>query len=175
MLVSYIKAPRALKRMNANYFHDIFEDYISHLHLHSYAPDTIRCYCQVLEHFGCWLENSQIPKHSIGQTQFHDFIKHFISCQCSLPRTKSIRSIRAAINQLLKIIPQTIQTIPLTSVENGIKKIIQGFVDYLTNICGVARNTIIYRERYALAFLQYVRLQELPQIEKIVPQQIDMV
>ena len=172
MLASYIKAPRALKRMNTNYFHYIFEDYISHLHLHGYAPDTIRCYCQALEHFGCWLENSQIPKHCIGQTQFHDFIKHFVNCQCSFPRTKDIRTIRAAINQLLKIIPQTTQTIPLTSVENGIKKILQGFVDYLTNICGVARNTIIYRERYTLAFLQYVRLQELPQIEKIIPQQI---
>jgi integrase/recombinase XerD len=172
MLTNYIKAPHAVKRMRANYFHYIFDDYVSHLHLHGYAPGTIQCYCQAVEHFGYWLEKNHIPRNFVEQTRLHDFIRHLIDCQCSLPRIKSIKTIRAAINQLFKIIPPAIQAIPLTSVEYDRSKIIQDFDAYLINVCGVAKNTIIYRKRYSLAFLHYVRLQELSQIEQIRPQQI---
>lgn len=169
MLTNYINTSRALRRMHANYFHYIFEDYVSHLHLHGYKPDTIRCYCQALEHFGCWIKNRKISKHSIDQTQLHAFIKHLTSCQCSFPRTKDTKTIKAAINQLFKISPSTSQRTSLTSAEADI---IQGFADYLINVCGAAMNTIVYRKRYAFAFLKYVRLQDISQIEKIIPQQI---
>lgn len=173
MLTHYIKKSCAIKRMHANYFHYIFEDYVSHLHLHGYTPNTIRCYCQALEHFGCWLENSKIPKHSIDRMRLDDFIKnHLENCQCIFPRTKSIITIRAAINQLLKVIPSTTELRSLTSIENYRNEIIHDFNDYLINVCGVLNNTIIYRKRYALAFLQDIKIQELSQIEKVTPQQI---
>jgi site-specific recombinase XerD len=169
MLTNYINTSRVIKRMNVNYFHYIFEDYVLHLHLHGYQPNTIRCYCQALEHFGCWIKNRKISKHSIDQTQLHDFIKHLTSCQCRFPRTKNIKIIQAAINQLLKILPSTSQEISFIPAENDI---IKDFADYLINVCGTAKNTIIYRKRYAFAFLQYARLKELSQIEDIFPKQI---
>lgn len=172
MLTHHINTSRAVKRMCANYFHCIFEDYIFHLYSHGYTLNTIRRYCQALEHFGYWIENSKLSKHPVNQKQLHDFIKHLTSCQCKFPRTKDIKTIRAAINQLLKILPSINEEISLTAAENNIKKIIQGFDDYLIHVCGVATNTIIYRKRYAFAFLQYVQLQELSRIEEIIPQQI---
>lgn len=173
MLTFYIKKRCVVKRMRANYFGAIFEDYISYLHRHGYKPNTIKMYCQALEHFGYWLENNKIPKYSINRTQLYNFIKcHLPKCHCHLPRTKDKETIRAAINQLLKIIPQIE---PLNYIENVNKpalKIVRDFDEYLINICGVAKNTRIYRKRYVLAFLQAVRLRELSQIEKITTQQI---
>jgi integrase/recombinase XerD len=159
--------------MHANYFHFTFEDYIYHLHQHGYTPNTIRGYCQAVEHFGCWLENKKIPKNGINKIHLSDFIKYHLSaCTCSLPRTKDVKIIRAAVNQLLKIIPPTSQKLPLYSTENHINEIIHGYNEYLLNACGVAKNTIIYRNRYAIAFLKYMQINSLQDIEKINPRQI---
>ena len=173
MLNIYIKRPCALKRMHANYFHFIFDDYISHLHQRGYTPNTIRGYCQAIEHFGYWLENSNISNNHIDQTHLSDFIKHHLNkCNCSLPRTKAVKIIRAAVNQLLTVIPPNNQEIPITSTENEINSIIHEYNEYLLNVCGVAKNTITYRKRYAIAFLKHMQIKRLAHIEKIKPQQV---
>ena len=124
-------------------------------------------------HFGYWVENTKIPNNLIDQTQLSNFIKHHLSmCKCGLPHTKCVKTIRAAVNQLLKIIPPINQEIPNASTGNEINAIIHGYNEYLLNVCGVAKNTIIYRKRYAIAFLKYMQINSLQNIEKINPPQI---
>jgi hypothetical protein len=54
---------------------------------------------------GQWLRNKKIPSSSIHKTTLNSFIKnHLFRCNCPVPRTKEIKSIKASFNQLLKVI-----------------------------------------------------------------------
>src|SRR5205085_2662638 len=134
---------------------------VFHLSQLGYRPETIKTYCQCVEHFGRWLGIQKIAITSICNTTINNFInKHLLKCKCQTPRTKEIKSIRAAINQLLKIINRDNKA--YCSID-----ILNSFDAYLSDVCGLSENTRIYRRRYVFAFLNYVKVFSLSQVNRI--------
>lgn len=171
MLQNYIKKPHVIKRMQNCYFSDLFDNYVSHLHKQGYKSETIKAYCLAIEHFGIWLKYNKINKNLIDKKIIINFIQHLQKCKCSYPKTKSVKTINAAINQLLKIIP----TNSLPSIDKPsctADKIVSSYGEYLIEICGISENTKIYRIRYALAFLRKACITNLSQMSEVKPQQI---
>src|SRR5579872_5142899 len=105
MLAHYIKKAHVIKRMHQGYFGYLFEPYVLHLHQRGYRPETIKIYCQCIEHFGQWLKKTNISKSCISKKKIRYFLKnHLAICRCVIPKTAETKSIRAAIKQLLKLI-----------------------------------------------------------------------
>ncbi len=94
MLVHYIKKPYVLKRMAYNYFGNIFELYVIHLHQRGYKPETIKQYCQSVEHFGRWLKNKKISPIYHHKAIANNFLKNHLSkCKCPTPRSTNCKII----------------------------------------------------------------------------------
>ena len=176
MLTNLITKQHVIERMSHCYFSYAFEDYILHLQQHGYKPETIKVYCQCIEHFGQWLKSKQITSNHIEQKHINNFLqKHLSRCKCSLPRTREIKTIRAAINQLLNVTYKNKSFLsPINNQTSNTNNILNDFDNYLIKVCGYAENTRIYRKRYTLAFLKQVKISDLSEIEKVTPQQIKL-
>ena len=174
MLTHYINKPHVINRMLDNYFGYLFERYVLHLHQHGYKPETIKMYCQCVEHFGQWLKNKKTSKRCNFKTEINYFLKnHLPRCKCLTPRSTEEKSIRAAINQLLKITHK--KESMFFSVNNQtrkVNKIVDSFCVYLSDVCGMAENTRINRRRYAIVFLNKFKICNLSDVEMISPDQL---
>lgn len=169
MLSIYIKKPHVVKRMEESYFGDKFNSYVTHLHKYGYSQDTIKLYCQAIEHFGKWLQAKSISRKNIDKNLVKTFIKkHLPRCKCAMPKTKEVRTIRAAINQLFKII----YIKPTLNSNDRQFKILNSFEEYLHDVCGSAKNTCIYRRRYISYFLKQNRIHRLSDCKEISPKNI---
>ncbi len=169
MLSIYIKRPYVLKRMQCSYFGDKFNMYITHLHKQGYKSETIRVYCQSVEHFGKWLKSKSVPRKNVNKNLIKTFIKkHLPKCKCLTPKTRDTKTIRASVAQLFKII----RTKPTENSNNKQLIILNSFDKYLSDICGLAENTRIHRRRYALHFLREIKIHRLSDLEKVFPQKI---
>src|SRR5437016_3161869 len=136
MLAHYIHRPHVVKRMLSSYFGYVFERYISHLDKLGYKPETIRMYCQGVEHFGQYLKNKNVSIDSVCKKEITTFIKiHLPKCKCDIPRTTERKTIRAGMHQLLKIINFD------AGKTSKSDKIINDFDEYLSDVCGVSENT----------------------------------
>lgn len=52
MIEQFILKRHVIIRMKNSYFGNVFEQYVLHLANSGYKPDSIKTYCQALEHFG---------------------------------------------------------------------------------------------------------------------------
>jgi integrase/recombinase XerD len=171
MLAHYIKKPHVIKRMHQSYFCYLFDSYVLHLHQRGYRSETIKIYCQCIEHFGQWLKKKNIAKSCISKIEMSYFLtKHLPICKCLTPRTAETKSIRAAIKQLLKLIYK--DEAILSNDDNPERKILISYDSYLSDICGMANNTRIKRRRYVRAFLDKLKISNLSQVDKVSSKQI---
>src|SRR3984957_20278798 len=153
MLEHYMNRPHVIKRMHQSYFGYLFESYVLHLHQRGYRPETIKIYCQCVEHFGQWLKKKNIAKSRISKIEMSYFLKNHLSiCKCLTPRTAETKSIRAAIKQLLKLMNKDEIIISHdNNLTRKVDKIVISYDSYLSDICGMAKNTRINRRRYVRA------------------------
>ncbi len=168
MIKNYITKPHAVRRMRSSYLGWVFDDYISYLDKHGYKKDTIQMYCQAVEHFGQYCSRKKTSKENINKKCITAFMRyHLPNCQCKTTKTHTIPTIRAALHRLLNVISINNTFVGLVDPEkNCIDEYINIYNNYLINVCGIAKNTIIYRKRYAHAFLKHIKLQALSDIEK---------
>lgn len=174
MLTHYLKKPHVINRILKSYFGYLFEPYILHLHQRGYKPETIKVYCQCVEHFGQWLKNKKISKKTNFKTKMNYFLKnHLPICNCPIPRSIEKKSIRAAVNQLLKIfdIGKSALSTPNSQTTKS-NRIVNLFCEYLSDICGLAENTVINRRHYVMMFLNKFQICNLSQVEMISPKQV---
>lgn len=174
MLTHYISKQHVINRMLKNYFGYLFERYVLHLHQRGYKPETIKIYCQCVEHFGQWLKNKKISNKSNFKIELNYFVSnHLPRCKCLTPRSTEEKSIRAAISQLSKIFHKEEGILSTVSNQTGkAVKIADSFCVYLSDVCGMAENTIINRRRYAIVFLNKFKICNLSQVEIISPDQM---
>lgn len=169
MLAHCINKPHVIKRMQKSYFGYLFESYLLHLQQCGYRHETIKLYCQCIEHFGQWLNESKIDKSRISKKELDYFLtNHLSKCRCLTPRTAEIKSIRAAIKQLLKVIYKDGNL--LSNPDNArtkTEKIVNSFDFYLAGVCGMADNTRISRRRYVFSFLRKLNISNLHQMETL--------
>ena len=142
MLEHYFKRPRVQVRLKSNVLHDEIEKLIVHLHTRGYRPESIQSYLQKVEHFGNWLKVRNIPKRSIDKDTVHLFLyKHLPKCKCGTSCPVGFKDVRAALYQLLCILPSSRRGSKQISEITPIAKEIRKFKAYMDNICCYSGST----------------------------------
>ena len=156
MLEHYFKCHRVQVRLKANVLCNEIEKLIDHLHVCGYRFQTIQSYVPKVEHFGNWLNARNIPKSSIDKDTIHLFLyKHLPKCKCITPCSINFKNLRAALYQLLHVLPNHC-CCPKQSIEiTPVVKEVNEFKSYMNEICCYSESTSFYRTRYARQFLQY--------------------
>jgi integrase/recombinase XerD len=153
MLEYYFKRTRVQARVKTNVLYKQIKKLIYYLHDCGYQPETIQSYVQKVEHFGIWLKASGIKASCVNKDTIDSFLDgHLPNCRCELLCSRHRKDVRAALNQLLCILPpqnQRPRKIHITPVE----KEIQRFKTYMNNVCGLSSSTVHYRLRNTTEFL----------------------
>lgn len=130
-------------------------DFHSHLVARGYANRTLHLYCSAVAHFFNWHCKAGDSRLCIDSQSVSRFLfDHVPYCDCRHPGSKDLKSIRAALNQLLIMQGEDRlrSTIPLASF--AIEIVVTRFDDYLEQVCGLAAATRWYHRRYIRSFLR---------------------
>lgn len=155
MLDQFFHKPHVFARLSTNPLRDYFPAFVAHLHSRGHGPLLIQLYTQVLEHFGRWVGTQQLSMEAVDQQLVRRFLQsHLPQCRCPTPAPTYLITVRAALNQLLRLRRDS-ATPPPRSVSSPHDLVIEQFVEHLRGTCGLAASTCGYRARYAHEFLQF--------------------
>lgn len=115
---------------------------------------TRHAYRSALKHFLCWLSKESPHKRTINSETVYVFLhQHLPVCNCSPPVRRGYNTIRAALNHLLLILGEDRLLGATTKVPSAIERILHEFDDFQRDVCGLAKSTRVYRQRYIRIFL----------------------
>lgn len=133
----------------------VVDAYVSHLSDCGYSDQSICTYSHSVAHFAHWLTNEEVPLGSLNEATIAQFLNvHLPACDCSRRCRRSLFSVRAALQHLLKVL-RTEGQIPLVVSEpvGPVGEELARYEAYLQEVCGLAKSTRISRRHYARAFL----------------------
>ena len=128
--------------------------YILRLRACHYSEHTIRTYLIACAHFSYWVTGLDLDLDHINAELVTRYLQqHLPVCNCPPPRKTAIADSRAALRQLIPLIPQ-----PSYGAEKVVTTPIQreliAYHHYLAGNCGLAANTCHQRERLICCFLE---------------------
>jgi site-specific recombinase XerD len=154
MLDQYFHSPRVLGRLRASPIHDEIERLVVYLNGRGHSRDVVQQYVQGVEHFEAWTAAEHRGVIPLQQSAVDRFLKeHIPKCSCSPPASRSVVSLRAALNHLLLISRAEDEVAPPGS---NSERLIDGYIKHLKENCGLAAETLHYRARYAREFLSSI-------------------
>lgn len=133
-----------------------FDGYLKNL---GYTDCTRQNYLSATKHFFVWIEAEPCYFNQISRESIKMFLKeHLPVCRCPWPVYKDLKTVRAALNQMLSMkgyervraISNKASTAPEFDVE------IDLFDKYLKKICGHAEATRWYHRRHVRKFLVWL-------------------
>ena len=121
---------------------------------HGYSPLTVGSYRRSLAHFVHWLSQEKITGSEIGEALVQRFLtSHLPACDCIGRCQRDERTLRAALNHLLRSLRAHGQiTVNRTGTE-AVEEEIQRYDCYLDKTCGLAFKTRQVRTCLIRAFL----------------------
>lgn len=142
-----------MSRMQRSNKCNILDNYAAYLDNNGYSINSIQPYLRSVEHFARWLTASDIQ---INKQSVENFLKeHLPNCKCRGPAILDIKTSRAALYQLLRMLKMwgSCTNIQIcTEIDISINE----FDSYLKDICGLTESTRCYRRRYAREFLSEI-------------------
>jgi len=154
------------------HLHEFIARFDAHLKTRGYSHHTRKTYLSVAKHFYGSLKTTPYKQEiSIESVQWF-FHKHLPLCCCPGPVYKHVKSVRAALNQMLSMkgyhrLRPGIDTAYL-QIENEIDR----FDIYLNEICGHADATRWYHRRNIRSFLIWLFCDRCIQVETITAQSL---
>ena len=150
MLEDYIQSQRVLARIRSNPIREHIERLVEDMHGRGYSPDTVRGSVRAVEHFGTWLSTRRRKLQAITKESIGAFLqRHLPQCSCSPPVNRTVNNIRPA---LFRLLPRP--TGDVRGATTPAERLVQEYVEYLTEVCGLALETRHSRSRYAREFLE---------------------
>jgi site-specific recombinase XerD len=128
-----------------------FEAYLKN---RGHSDSTRQVYLSSAKHFYSWLAETPWNENKISKEIVQHFLEdHLPACCCPGPVSKSLKNIRAALNQVLLM-----EGCPRIRPKHGVTSLnieveIENFDAYLQNICGHSEATRWYRRRIIKEFL----------------------
>ena len=121
-----------------------------------HATSTTQSYIRCAEHFERWFGSAPEGAGVLGEPAVALFIKdHLPSCTCSSSGQRGRKQVRAALHRFLTALQTHHFIQPLEPpILSDVEKELLAFDRYLTDTCGAARETRIYRLRYVREFLR---------------------
>lgn len=129
MFEQLIKRHRVISRLEDASSKKLFENYSSYLILRGYKTNTSQVYLRCIKHFINWFDPKKIKEPQITAKTVDKFInKHLPVCACQSPSPCDLKTVRAALKLLLKMLDinktsNAISANPSNSIDSIIKKI----------------------------------------------------
>jgi site-specific recombinase XerD len=131
-----------------------FECYLERRgHKHS----TRRAYLTAMKHFVYWLEARPRGKGEINHETIQIFLReHLPVCCCPKPVRKDIKTVRAALNQILLMEGHRRLRSVIHGASPKIEAAIERFDEYLRDVCGHSEATRWYHRRHVRTLLSWL-------------------
>jgi site-specific recombinase XerD len=132
----------------------IISNFSDHLKKRGHSDGTRYAYQAALMHFICWQNKKSPQAQTIDRVNVTFFLQeHLPVCHCSPPAFKHLKTVRAALNQLLLMQGQKrLQEIDF-NCPSAIECRLRHFDNFLRDVCGFAKSTRVYRQRFVRTFL----------------------
>lgn len=170
MLDKYFRSPKVLERLRTSPIHDEIERVVVYLDERGHSWTVVQQYVEAIEHFAAWASTRRTGGISIDQTTVDRFLKeHIPKCHCPPPASRTVVTLRAALNHLL-----VISTPRSERGSSGSKstRLIDEYLAHLQRNCGLAAETLHYRARYAREFLSGLGHDASATLERLTPQDV---
>jgi site-specific recombinase XerD len=148
--------------------HDFINRFEAHLRKRGHTDFTRQSYLSSAKHFLFWLETGPSNEGKVNRKIVEQFLhEHLPVCCCPAPVYKDVKTVRAALNQILSMEGyDRVQTIIGGTFPN-IEVQIDLFDKYLQKICGHAEATRWYHRRHIRQFLLWLFGNQPVRIERI--------
>ena len=151
----------------------VFSTFNDYLMERRYSDPTLRAYTASLRHFGCWLAKRRDFEQEINHRTVQTFLDcHLPVCRCADSFPRNLKTVRAALNQLLQMKGLSRFLKRQNEIPPEIASAIEVFDCYLTKVCGLAEATCWYHRRHVRMFLLWLFAEESVEINKITPEAI---
>jgi len=127
----------------------LISEFSTYLKARGHSEGTQQNYRSALTHFVRWL--SAEPEHQMIDGQVvHAFLQnHLPACRCPSPVFKQLKTVRAALNQLLLMQGQDQLRPPCFKGSAAIEDAIRQFDNFQRDVCGLTDATLL-RRRYCI-------------------------
>ena len=143
-------------RMESNGLGIILFKYADWLQGVGYCRDSIHQYTQAVEHFGFWRSQAHPWSKNVRASEVAEFLSsHLACCRCPLPASKTLKTCRAALRQLMVMLGCDIRRSSCLGLCGPSGSLVERFDRHMANICGLSDATRLYRRRYAREFLAW--------------------
>lgn len=131
---------------------NIIRDFSIYLKKRGHSDGTQHVYLSALTHFLCWFKKELPRKRTIDSETVYIFLhQHLPVCNCLPPVRREYKAIRAALNHLLLILGE--DRFPASKVPSAIECRLLEFNNFQRDVCGLAKSTRVYRQRFVRIFL----------------------
>ena len=132
----------------------LINDYTAHLKARGHSDGTQHKYRSSLMHFLYWLAKEPPESQVVNSRTVRTFLQeHLPTCRCPPPAFKSLKTVRAALNQLLLMLGQgRLQPLGYRT-SAAIDGTLHQFDDFLRDVCGLTESTRWNRQRCIRSFL----------------------
>ncbi|MCP4285764.1 MAG: tyrosine-type recombinase/integrase [Gammaproteobacteria bacterium] len=144
-------------QITAQYDNDGYKALVSefsiYLKTRGYCEGTQLNYRSALTHLVRWLSVESEYRMIDGQTVRAFLQNHLPACHCPPPVFRELRTVRAALNQLLLMQGQDRLHPPCFKGSVAVEDTIHQFDDFQRDVCGLAEATLLRRRNCVRAFL----------------------
>lgn len=155
MLDDVFDRAHVCQRLRANWLGAIIDDFSKHMQQRGLARGTMQQYLAALEHFGVWLHKQRsLPKVVTNESVRAFLSRHLPTCRCQAHCPACLRSVRAALNQLVRMLRERGELPVRKHKRTTLDILLQDFRVHLAENCGLAERTIDKRTYYVGAFVK---------------------
>ncbi len=131
--------------------------YSTFLEARGHTQQTSHAYLESTHHFFNWLAQELHGSNEIDAHSVREFLReHLPVCQCQHPAPRHVKTVRAALNQLLLMLGQDRIHASDSPASTAIEASLLQFDAYLRDVCGLAPITRHSRCRYVKQFLTHL-------------------
>ena len=154
-----MKEQVVVQKLRHDFFSDIpelIDAFDRHLKMRGYRDATKHAYLTVAKHFISWIGARPSAKRKSDVENIQLFLhEHLPICQCCKPGTKYLKTVCAALNQLL-LMNGDARSHMIEEAPSHIHTVIGPFDDYMKNVCGLSSATRWYHCRHVRMFLSWL-------------------
>jgi integrase/recombinase XerD len=143
MIQEFFEKPHVQRRLKRGPLATVLGTYVDHLKSRGYGRITIQQYVQAVEHFAGWLARRRHVLADINLDVMDEFLaRHLACCRCRRQRSRTVPTVRAALRQLLAILPAASAEQPAaTPWTISVEGVVAAFDRHLDQTCGLAAAT----------------------------------
>lgn len=165
------KSALVRQRMAANYLGITLSGFVSDLHVRGYTAGGIRLHVLVVEHFGRWLKQRQLPLGHLSTLHVTEFLRsHLPRCRCPSPAPKVHPDCRASLRRFVEFLRgqgRIKEPAEKTAPAGPVDQLMAAYDGHLERVCGLSAETRRRRRLLATQFLRWRFGRKQPRLNRL--------